>query len=350
MRVGIIGCGGVAERHLIPLRRLTGVEIVGVADPNESNAQAIARLLGIRHIYRDAESLLNAQRPDVVHILTPPQFHRDLSIPAMEAGCHVFVEKPMALNVEEADEMIAASRHHGVTLGVCHNHLFLPAVIEAQELVARGALGTVVGAEVYWRAFRGVYSERYRKATWLYKLPGGVLHEPAPHPVYLLRAFVDPLRIIAVLSKPTGSDPLTPSEDLHVLVEGETGVGSMTISTSTGPKQRFLRVHGTVMSIHIDLATNTLVKFRTSGTAKLSKALANLDHGLQLLSKTIAKTLRTLLGRGKHGHEILIERFYESLRQGTDPPVTGEDGRAVVAVLDHIWSELAVANARREAE
>ncbi|MDA2912229.1 hypothetical protein MYX04_15025, partial [Nitrospiraceae bacterium AH_259_D15_M11_P09] len=111
-----------------------------------------------------------------------------------------------------------------------------------------------------------------------------------------------------------------------------------TISTSIVPKHRFLRIYGTEMSVHIDLATNTLIRFRTSGIAKVSKALVNLDHGLQLLSETITKTIATLLGRGRHGHAVLIERFYESLRQGIDPPVTGEDGRAVVAVLDHIWS------------
>ncbi len=133
MRVGVIGCGYVSGSHIPPILRQTGVEIVGVADTDEERAREIAHRFGIRYVFRDAAAMLRERRPDVVHVLTPPRSHKELSIQAMEAGCHVLVEKPMAVCVSEADEMIAASRRHGVTLGVCHNLLFIPAVMEAQE-------------------------------------------------------------------------------------------------------------------------------------------------------------------------------------------------------------------------
>ena len=86
----------------------------------------------------------------------------------------------------------------------------------------------------------------------------------------------------------------------------------------------------------------------------VSKALVNIDHSLQLMSKTVINSILVLLGRlkleGGAGHGVLIEKFYESLRNGTDPPVTGEDGRAVVAVLDQIWAKLDKTHARGEAE
>ena len=346
MRVGIIGCGTVSEWHIHHISRNTGVEIVGVCDTDKERAQEISHRFGIRHIYRDAGDMLKERHPDVVHILTPPDTHKELSIQAMEAGCHVLVEKPMALNVKEADEMIAASRHHRVTLGICHNHLFDPAVLEAKELVARGAIGRVIAVETFWMPY--LAGNRYRTTQWIYELPGGIFHEVAPHPVYLLMEFLKTSRVVSALSKKTGSDLPTPSDELRVLLDGESGQGSLSISLCANPYLVFLDIYGTDMSIRVDITNNTLVKFKRSGLGKISKALVNIDHSLQLLSKTITNTIGNLQGRRPLGHATLIEKFYESLRKGTDPPVTGEDGRAAVAVLDQIWAKLGLTHARRE--
>jgi predicted dehydrogenase len=160
--------------------------------------------------------------------------------------------------------------------------------------------------------------------------------------------FLKTLRVVSALSKKTGSDLPTPSDELRVLLDGESGQGSLSISVCANPYLVFLNIYGTDMSIHVDIINNTLVKFKRSGLGKISKALVNIDHSLQLLSKTITNTIGTLQGRRTPGHAILIEKFYESLRKGTDPPVTGEDGRAAVAVLDQIWAKLGLTHARRE--
>ena len=345
MRVGIIGCGTVAKAHIPPVLRLRGVEVVAVSDLDDERAGQVAHRYGIRHVYRDASSLLKEMRPDVVHILTPPRTHKELSVQAMEAGCQVLVEKPMALNVKEADEMIAAARRHRVTLGVAHNLLFNPAVMEAKKLVAAGAIGRVIAVETFWRM-----TERWRETYWMHDLPGGIFHEAAPHPVYLEREFLKSLRVVSALSKNTGSDLPIPSDELRVLFDGESGLGYLSISIGSNPYLVFLNIYGSDMMLHVDLTNNTLVRFRTSGLEKVSKALVNLDHSLQLLSRTAANSMQTLLGRRTHGHETLITQFYESLRTATEPPVTGEDGRAVVAVLDHIWAVLGSTRAKREGE
>jgi len=337
MRVGIIGCGHVSQAHIPHIHRLKGVEIVGVCDTSKEKAQEIAHQFGIRHVYQKASDLLEDRRPDVVHILTPPQTHKELSIQAMEAGCHVLVEKPMALNVKEADEMIAASRHHGVTLGICHNYLFEPAVMEAKELVARGAIGKVVAVEIFWGFSHGWNFVRYRKAQWIYDLPGGFFHENAPHIVYLQMEFLKSLKVVFVTAKRMGNDLPLLLDELRVLFDGELGLGSLSISVSTKPYLRFLSIYGTDMTIQVDLTNNTLVRFRRNRPGKGSK---NIDHSLQLLSKTVSNSIQNLWDQRTSGHRILIEKFYKSLLKGTEPPVTGEDGRAVVAVLDQIWAEL----------
>ncbi|MBI4526605.1 MAG: Gfo/Idh/MocA family oxidoreductase [Deltaproteobacteria bacterium] len=340
MRVGIIGCGTVSEIHISHLRRIDGIEIAGVCDPDRDRAQRVADRFQIRHVYQSASNMLADRRPKVVHILTPPRSHKALSVQAMEAGCHVLVEKPMAVSVEEADAMIAASRSSKVTLGVCHNNLFEPAVMEAAELVASGAIGNVITVETFWRLWRAGSPDRFHTTEWIYELPGGIFHEVAPHSVYLHRQFLNTLQVVSAFSKKTGSDLPSPSDELRVLFEGESGLGSLSVSISAKPYLRFLKIYGTEMTIHVDLNNNTSVNLRRDGIEKFSKALVNVDQIVQLFSKTIGNTVKTLLGRRRVGHEVLIGKFYKSLFEGTKPPVTGEDGREVVGLLERIWSEL----------
>lgn len=340
MRVGIIGCGAVCEVHLPHIRRIQGTEIVGVCDVDKERARRIADRFEIRHVYERVPNLLEDRRPEVVHILTPPDTHKELSIQAMQSGCHVLVEKPMALTVKEVDDMIAASQTYQVALGVCHNNLFDPAVMEAKEIVADGAIGTVIGVESFWRLWRAGNPDRYRTTSWIYQLPGGLYNEVVPHSVYLHREFLKTLKVVSAFCKKTGSDLPTPSDELRVLLEGDSGLGSLSISTSANPYLRFLNIYGTEMTIHVDLNNNTPVILRRSGIERFSKALVNIDHMFQLLSKTVTNTVQTLRGRRTVGHGVLIEKFYKSLDNGTKPPVTGEDGRAVVGVLEEIWAEL----------
>ena len=342
MKVGIIGCGAISRKHLSHIGGITGVEVVGVSDTDEESARNIARRFGIGHVYQKASEMLEDRRPEVVHILTPPQSHKELSIQAMQAGCHVLVEKPMALNVGEADEMIAASRRHRVKLAICHNFLFDPAVLAARDLVASGEVGQVVSVEVFWRIYRaGGDRDFYRIRRWLYALPGGIFHEPAPHPVYLLLEFLRTVRVVSAISKRIGSDLPAPTDELRVLFDGEPGLGAMAVSVTTNPYQVFLNIFGTKMTLHVDLLTNTVLKLKSSGTGGLLQAvLLDPDQGLRLLAESVTISVQAPGHQRILGHGVLIRKFYESIREGTDPPVTAEAGRAVVEVLSQIWAML----------
>jgi UDP-N-acetyl-2-amino-2-deoxyglucuronate dehydrogenase len=235
--------------------------------------------------------------------------------------------------------MLEASGRVGKTLGVCHNFLFDPALLEARELVARGALGRVVGAEVFWNVFvseRG--RDRYTESGWRHGLPGGIVHDVAAHPVYLLREFLGTLTVVSCVAKEVDEIP-APSTELRALFEGEQGLGSASVSFCSSPWQRAVRVYGTEMTVHADLAGHTLVRARRDprrGHAR--RALANLDVGAQLATRTAAAAVGGLGKPWHRGHAAVIERFYDALRDGRPPPVTGEDGRAVLSVLDRLWA------------
>jgi predicted dehydrogenase len=108
----IIGCGVIAEEHLSILRRLEGVRVLGICDTDPEAARKTGAKFGISSTYSDVDRMLNEQKPDSVHIVTPPQSHCSLTETAIKAGCHVLVEKPMAVTADEARRMREVAETH----------------------------------------------------------------------------------------------------------------------------------------------------------------------------------------------------------------------------------------------
>ncbi|MHC4477884.1 MAG: Gfo/Idh/MocA family protein [Planctomycetota bacterium] len=340
MRVGIIGCGLVSEKHIPYLGKIKGIDIMGVCDLDEVKANECATRFGINNAFSDVSKMLTDANPEAVHILTPPHTHKDLAIQSMQAGAHVLVEKPMALNLEEAEEMISAAKQHGVFLGVCHNFLFEPIVVTAKALTASGKLGRILSIEIYWRIFRAGPIDRYQKSNWMHRLPGGIFHEVAAHPLYLQMEFLKGLKVVSVIGKKYDNSLPGKFDELQVLFDSSTAMTTLNISANARPRQVFMRIYGSKMSLHLDLTTNSMLKIRKIGTGKASTALVNIDQSIQLLLKTINSSLQYIRGRFFLGHEKLIENFYKSIKDGRPPYVTAEDGKSVVAILNQIWKEL----------
>jgi len=342
--VGIVGCGHVSLKHIRALRKIREAEIVGTCDPDPVRGREAAQRAGTDRVYSDLDGMLNDAGPEVVHIATPPRSHRELSIQAMKAGCHVLVEKPMAVDANEADEMIAVSRAEDVKLCVCHNFLFERSMLRARDLVSDGVVGEVVSVDVFWRIKSGGADDRYAAGGWIHELPGGVFQEVAPHPLYLVADLLEAPRIASVLVKSVGR-PDEGANELRVQLEGESALGSVAVSVRSEPHQTFMRIHGTRSTLWVDLASHVVIRVRGRGSGRLTKFLANVDQSGQLFLGTLANAVRVATGRMTFGHENLIRRFYDSLDKKEVPPVTAEQGRTVVALLDELWPALEGARA-----
>jgi predicted dehydrogenase len=331
-KVAVIGCGFVSDGHISCLKRIPGVEIVGIADTDADAVTRIARKFDVPQTFADADNLLAATSPDVVHILTPPQTHKDLTIDAMRRGCDVLLEKPMAPSAIDSQAILDGAKEFDKKLAICHNFLFLPCVVAARQMLEQGDLGELVGVDISWRP-----PNRGFHVGWTQELPGGALHEILPHAVYLQRAFVGELVNVAGITR-RGGDARSPTCEIRVLLDAESGTSHIEVSPSGEPKQFLMRIEGTRMSLRVDLSTNTVLKIRKLGNGKLSKALMNIDQAGQLLVGTVASAISVLRTDLSNGHYPLIEAFYRSLRDGGDLPVTGKDGHETVAALDQIWA------------
>ena len=148
LRVAFIGAGRIADLHILGYRDNPNAELVAVCALDEAVARRRAEEWGIARWTADAGSLFASAEVDAVEILTPHDTHARLTIAALEAGKHVSVQKPMAMNMREADSMVKAAQRTGRVLRVFENFRFYPPYVKAKELLAAGEIGDLVSIRV----------------------------------------------------------------------------------------------------------------------------------------------------------------------------------------------------------
>jgi len=142
VRVGIVGVGFWSTLTHIPVyQTIPNIEIVAISDIVEERLQRVAHKFGIKKAYRDFARMLESEDLDIVSVCTPPSTHANLSIAAAEHGCNVFVEKPMAISLEECNKMITAAERNGVKLAINANYRWLPEYVCAKKHVENKIIG-----------------------------------------------------------------------------------------------------------------------------------------------------------------------------------------------------------------
>lgn len=154
-RVGIIGLG-MGKSHIEGFRSHPAGEIAAVADMNETLLKEVAEKYNISGTYTSAEEMLDNEKLDIVSVVTPNKFHKDLTIAALKSGAHVLCEKPMAMNAAEAEEMIQAAKKYDRRLMINFSYRFRPQCFAMKRLVEAGELGNIYFARTIWLRRRGM--------------------------------------------------------------------------------------------------------------------------------------------------------------------------------------------------
>jgi predicted dehydrogenase len=190
IRFGLLGCGRIAKRHsdLLGGGQVDGASLVAVCDPIRERADAIGARFGIPARY-DIDDFLARKDMDAVAVLTPSGMHPEHVIACARAGKHVVVEKPMALRLSDADNMIRACDEAGVKLFVVKQNRFNVPVVKAREALEAGRFGQLIlgTVRVRWCRDQAYYSQDTWRGTWAYD--GGVLTNQASHHIDMLEWF-----------------------------------------------------------------------------------------------------------------------------------------------------------------
>jgi predicted dehydrogenase len=336
LKVAVVGCGLIAKaRHISSyIRMKKNVDLCAVCDRDKNLARDIAREYRIPKTYQDVSKMLSEEDLDIIDICTPPQTHASIAIEAMENGCHVLTEKPMALKTLECDQMIDASRKHNVKLGIVHNTIFHSPFIKAKKLVAEGAIGDFVGMRIYIST--PISDMMAFKDHWIHRLPGGVLGETGPHVVYMSLAFLKDIKNVDVYAKNFLGYPWAPFDEFRVELEGENGVSSVALSYARNCWVMDVDVLGTEAALHLDLEGMSLIRHQIKELTSMSIGRSSLSSISQMVSGIASNIVGVLMGKQRIGHDVVIEGFVGSVLNDSKPPVTGEEGRDTVRVMEMV--------------
>jgi UDP-N-acetyl-2-amino-2-deoxyglucuronate dehydrogenase len=190
IRFGLLGCGRIAKRHadLLGGNHIDRARLVAVCDTVPARADALASKFGIPGDH-DIDGFLARKDIDAVAVLTPSGMHPAHVIACARAGKHVVVEKPMALRLQDADEMMRACDEAGVKLFVVKQNRFNVPVVKAREALEAGRFGRLIlgTVRVRWCRDQSYYDQDDWRGTWAYD--GGVLTNQASHHVDMLEWF-----------------------------------------------------------------------------------------------------------------------------------------------------------------
>ena len=243
----VIGVGaGIFKSHLPALTTLPSVDLVAVSDINTVEGRRRADELHCA-FYEDYRQMLAEVRPDVAVILTPPFLHARVAIDCLQAGSHVLTEKPMAIQVAEADAMIEAAQSSKRLLAVMLQHRFRPEVIAARKLLREGTLGTIQRVELsaVWTRPSSYYEMAAWRATWAGE-GGGVLTNQASHNLDVLCHLVgSPVRVFAWTRRLLHKQIET-EDTVQAMLEWSNGaLGALHISTAEADEDERLKIVGT---------------------------------------------------------------------------------------------------------
>lgn len=192
LKVGIIGCGGIANgKHMPAISKLDNVEMTAFCDIDLERAKKAAAEYGTvdAKVYTDYKELLKDESIHNVRILTPNRWHAIMSVDALKAGKHVMCEKPMALNYEEALQMLQAQKESGKVLTIGYQHKFDADVMYAKQEAEKGTFGEVYFAKASILRRRGVPT--WGVFTQKSEQGGGALIDIATHALDMVLYIID---------------------------------------------------------------------------------------------------------------------------------------------------------------
>ena len=351
LRVGVIGAGNVALTHMRALAQCPDVEMVAVSDVSTERLAAAAAEFGIHRGLNDYHDLLALPEVQAVHVCLPNCLHAAATVEALQAGKHVLCEKPPALTASDAARRAAAARDTGRKLLICFNYRYRNDTRFVKRLVDGGDLGQIYYVKASWLRCAGIPGGRGGWFARKEMAGGGPLIDLGVHLLDLalwLLGHPRPLTVSASTYAAFGPrgrhyfahaghvDPSTfEVEDLASAFIRLEGGATLTLETSwalhtaSGRDEYALHLYGTEGGVELDVRnyclSDTVRVFRDLGGLPVD----SIPHGLQ----------------AGNGHAAAINHFLHCIREDLTPESTGEQGAALMALIDAIYES---AEQRRE--
>ncbi|MCU0684595.1 MAG: Gfo/Idh/MocA family oxidoreductase [Polyangiaceae bacterium] len=355
LKVAIVGCGKIADGHVEEIQKMPELaRVVAACDLEPLMAEQLAARYGIARHGADFDRLLAEEKPDVVHITTPPSSHLPLALKAIAAGCHVYVEKPFTLAHADSKKLVAAAEAAGKKLSIGYTYLFDPPALEMRALLREGVLGDVVHVESF---FGYNLDGPFGKAIlgdpnhWVSRLPGQLFHNNIDHLLNKAVEFLGddedapPLSAFGSVRRAArfGDDRDKMMDELRVVLRGKRTTIYGTFSSHVRPAAHFVRVYGTRNTAHVDYVMRTVT---LDAAPTLPSAIGRLVPAFAQAARFAKAGGQNVLRFAKSdfhffsGLNHLFRAYYRSIIDNGPPPISHRDILRVSAMLDEIFSQL----------
>lgn len=344
LKVGVIGCGGIAKgKHLPALSKIEEVSIVAFCDIIEERAERAAEKYGAENarVYKDYKEMLKSEKLDVVHVCTPNKSHADISIEAMEAGSHVMCEKPMAKTAADAQRMVDAAKRTGKKLTIGYQNRFRGDSLYLSKVCKEDGLGEIYFAKAHAIRRRAV-------PTWGVFLNeeeqgGGPLIDIGTHALDLTLWLMDNYKVKSVkgsVFKKLGDQTETGN------TWGDWNPEEYTVEDSAFG---FIQMdNGATIILESSWALNTLEIGEARTTLCGTKAGADMADGLRINkaeygSLTVTKPelssggVAFYEGKSADPADIEARQWIDAVLNDTEPLVKPEQALVVTQILEAIY-------------
>jgi len=351
LNIGIVGCGKIADGHMEEIRKLPCARVVAVCDLEPILAEQLALRFSVPQWYTDFDRMLSEHRLDVIHIATPPDSHLALARKSAQAGCHVFLEKPLAMNAKDGRRLIEVVQQNNRKMTINYWYNFEAPALALKEFVARGELGEPVHIESFYGYDLGdgfgqalVLDERH----WVHRLPGKLFQNNLDHAINKITPFLPDktLEIIARAYRRRESNGDTTDgvlDELRVMILGGRVSAHVTFCSHARPAGHFMRVYGTKNTAHVDFAFRSML---VEGKQTVPSALGRLLPPFMSSWHSVRQAthnVREFAGSRFHyfaGLNRLLSLFYESILHDKQVPIAYPEITRVSEIMDEISAQV----------
>jgi predicted dehydrogenase len=352
LKIAIIGCGKIADAHVEEIRTIPSVQLAAVCDLDSIMAEQLASRFAVPHWYSDAATMLEVEKPDVLHVTTPPQSHLALTRQAVAAGCHVYLEKPVAPRHCDAEAIIAAADSAGRKLTVNYWPNFEAPALELRRLLDTGVLGSPVHLESFLGYdLTGEYGTALKRDPnhWVHRLPGKLFQNVLDHVLNKIVPYLgdeEPLvQAMAYRGDGVGTDtnPDQILDELRVMIRSSNVSAYATFSSHARPIGHTLRVYGTRNTAHVDFNARTLVLERKQ---TFPSALGRLFPPFLIAKDYLRQALKNVNSFSHSrfhyfdGMHRLLSEFYRSIETDSPPPIPYSEILRVSAIMETIFNQV----------
>jgi predicted dehydrogenase len=340
MRVGVIGCGGIAPAHIQVYKSLENVNLVSLCDLNLERAKALASKFRVKKTYGNYFEMFEKEALDLVDICTPASTHSRIVCDAAKDVPAILVEKPMALNVPECDTMIHEVRKHSAKLCIGHNQIFSPNILRAKALLDSGEFNLLSFETMQKESFELLKAHDLAPAWNVEPQQRGIIWEVCCHLAYLQLHFIKDIKEVYAIG---GKVSYPVYDDFTVLLRtGSQHFGVIELSwiaKETEIVYELRDVTGKRLQVHRDfdyfVEKSENPPFSTGGVLR-----SFLIDEKRLLQKWIRFGLSYFKKKKILPTFNLISTYINHIKKDLPPPVSPEDGRNTINLLECIEKAL----------